>query len=84
MDGTMSFRAWVRSLIGEGKKYANQQEAADAWKTGQSTVAHYLRGSRTPDLERCIRISEAEDMSPVEIAEMVRRDAREPTATGIR
>ena len=80
----MSFRAWVRSLVGEGKKYANQQDMADAWRMGLSTVAHYLRGSRTPDLERCIRISEAEDMSPVEIAEMVRRDAREPTATGIR
>jgi len=78
----MSFRAWVRSLVGEGKKYANQQEAATAWRTGQSTIAHYLRGSRTPDLERSVHISEAEDISPVQIAEMVRQDAREPSLTG--
>ncbi|KKL69644.1 hypothetical protein LCGC14_2112870 [marine sediment metagenome] len=73
----MGFRAWVRGLLG-GKVYETQDEMAAAWGTSQSTIAHWLRGTRHPDLERCARISQAEDdKSLADIYEMVRQDTRE-------
>ena len=71
----MSFRAWLRRLLKEGK-YRSQYQMADAYRVKQPTVANWLRGAKLPDLESCSHISEAEGIPLADIAEMVRRDAR--------
>ena len=71
----MSFRAWLRGLLREGK-YRSQYQMADAYRVKQPTVANWLRGAKLPDLESCSHISEAEGVPLADIAEMVRQDAR--------
>ena len=70
----MSFREWLRTLLEEGVYETQEQMAAD-FGTKQSTIAHYLRGSRLPDVERCGLISEATGKPVADIVEMVRRSS---------
>jgi len=68
----MSFRAWVRTLLNQ----MTQEALAEKWHVAQPTIAQYKAGTRRPDRERCILISEAEEeKSLAEIIEMVQRDA---------
>ena len=74
----MSFRAWVRTLLNQ----MTQEALAEKWHVAQPTIAQYKAGTRRPDRERCILISEAEEKkSLAEIMKMVQRDA-EGNGTG--
>jgi len=77
----MSFREWLRSLL-EDSVYETQEQMAVAFGTKQSTIAHYLRGSRLPDVERCGLISEATGKPIADIVGMVRKEARQGARAG--
>jgi len=82
MVGTMSFRAWLREL--KKREGWTERQMAEMFKVTQPAVHFWLTGHSLPELSSCGYISEATGTPLADIAEMVRRDAREPTVTGIR
>lgn len=71
----MSFRAWLRGLLGDGRVYRTQEEMAEAFGTKQPAISLWLSGDRLPERDSLDRISETTGKPVVEIMEMVRVDS---------
>jgi len=74
----MSFRAWLREL--KKREGWTQAQMAEKFHVRQPTVSFWLVGRSLPQLSSCGYISEATGQTLAEIAEMVRRDARDTKA----
>lgn len=71
----MSFRAWLRGLLGEGKLYRTQEEMAEAFGASQPTISLWRSGDRRPERDSLDRISEATGTPVTDILEMIRVDS---------
>ena len=70
----MSFRAWLRGLLGEGRMYRTQEQMAEAFGTKQPAVSLWLSGDRRPERDSLDRIAKATGTPLADILEMVQAD----------
>lgn len=80
----MSFRAWLRGLLGKGRMYHRQEDMAEAFGASQPTISLWLSGDRRPERDLLDRISDATGTPVADILEMIRVDlTNRPEKAGV-